>query len=92
MATVTEKLKESLVGTDEVEPQLSASTRDAFMTHALKDEETGEHYMGRNEFINAIAPEGEDYVRIISFISLYNLPCTCPAPSTQHAPAYRFLA
>lgn len=70
MATVTDKLKESLVGTDEVEPQLSASTREAFMSHSIEDEETGERYMDKTEFINAVAPEGEDYVRkFLSFAS-----------------------
>lgn len=63
MATVTEKLKESLVGAD-VEPTASDSTRTEFMAHAVKDEESGEYFMGPQEFIDAVAPEGEDYVRI----------------------------
>jgi hypothetical protein len=41
MATVTEAIKEKVLGT-ELEPQLSAQTR--------------------NKFVDAIAPEGEDYV------------------------------
>lgn len=63
MATVTEKVKESLVGT-EVEPQLSSQTRYYFTAHAVKDEEKDEYFMGEDQFIDAIAPEGEDYVRM----------------------------
>ena len=63
MATVTEKVKESLVGT-EVEPQLSSQTRYLFTAHAVKDEEKDEYFMGEDQFIDAIAPEGEDYVRM----------------------------
>ena len=61
MATVTEALKEKLVGT-EVEPQLSAQTRQNFLQHAKKDEGSDEYYMTETEFVDAIAPEGEDYV------------------------------
>lgn len=68
MATVTEKLKESLVGAD-VEPTASESTRADFEAHAVRDEETGELYMTHKQFIDAIAPEGEDYVRISFTIS-----------------------
>ena len=52
MATVTDSLKESLLGTSQ-EPQLSQETRD----------EDGEFYMSESDFVDAIAPEGEDYVR-----------------------------
>nr|POE77743.1 calcium-binding mitochondrial carrier protein aralar2 [Quercus suber] len=62
MATITEQVKESLVGV-EAEPQLSAQTRHEFLDHARKDEETGEYYMGEKEFVDLIVPEGvEDYV------------------------------
>lgn len=61
MAAVKESLTEALLGSTE-EPQLSQQTRAAFMKHAIKDEATGEHYLGENEFIDAIAPESEDYV------------------------------
>lgn len=64
MATVTEKVKETLVGTEE-EPQLSSQTRHNFTQYAKRDEESGELYMGSQEFIDAIAPEGEDYVRTL---------------------------
>ena len=59
MATATERIKESLVGVEDEGAQLSAQTRGAFTQHAVKDEETGELYMGQKEFIDAIAPEGD---------------------------------
>lgn len=61
MATVTESIKEKVLGT-EVEPQLSAQTRNNFLQHAKKDEGSDEWYMTETEFVDAIAPEGEDYV------------------------------
>lgn len=59
--SVKESVKETLLGTED-EPQLSSQTRAEFLQHAKKDEQTGEYYMGQHEFINAIAPESEDYV------------------------------
>jgi hypothetical protein len=61
MATVTEALKEKVLGT-ELEPQLSAQTRNNFLQYAKKDEASDEYYMTETEFVDAIAPEGEDYV------------------------------
>ncbi|KAF2192747.1 calcium-binding mitochondrial carrier protein-like protein Aralar1 [Zopfia rhizophila CBS 207.26] len=66
MATVKEQVGEVLLGTTE-EPQLSQQTRAIFMKHAVKDEESGEYYLGENEFINAVAPESEDYHKIKRF-------------------------
>lgn len=66
MATVTEALKETLVGTTR-EPELTQEIRATFDRHARKDEATGEFYMERDEFVDAIAPKNEDYV---SFFSL----------------------
>jgi len=60
MATVKEQVGEALLGTTQ-EPQLSQQTIAIFMKHAVKDE-TGEYYLGENEFIDAVAPESEDYV------------------------------
>ena len=60
MATVTEEVREVLLGTDR-EPQLSQLTRAAFMKYAQKDE-AGDYYLDENQFIEAVAPEGEDYV------------------------------
>ncbi len=61
MATVKEQIKESLVGTT-VEPSLSNDARATFERKAKRDEETGELYMTEEEFVDAIAPENEDYV------------------------------
>jgi solute carrier family 25 aspartate/glutamate transporter 12/13 len=61
MATVTEEVREVLLGTDQ-EPQLSQLTRAAFMKHAQKDE-AGEYFLTEDQFIEAVAPESEDYVR-----------------------------
>ena len=44
------------------EPELSSQTRAAFDRNAKKDEETGEYIMTEHEFVDAIAPEDEDYV------------------------------
>lgn len=58
---VKEAVKETLVGTEE-STQLSAQGRVRFTSYAIKDAETGELYMGPDEFINAVAPKSEDYV------------------------------
>jgi solute carrier family 25 aspartate/glutamate transporter 12/13 len=60
MATVKAQVEEVLLGTSE-EPQMSQVTRQAFFKHAQKDE-SGELYLAENEFIEAVAPESEDYV------------------------------
>jgi solute carrier family 25 aspartate/glutamate transporter 12/13 len=71
MADVTkvkEVVKESLLGTElPADVQLSAQSRATFDKNARKGEKTGELFMGEEEFINAIAPEGEDYVRSTLF-------------------------
>ena len=59
--TVKEVVKESLLGHEET-TQLSTQTRTRFMKNAVLNAETGELAMGPVEFINAIAPEGEDFV------------------------------
>ena len=82
MATATEKVKEALVGTEE-EPQLSSQTRTEFLQHAKKDEETGEYYMGESEFINAIAPEGEDYVSSLALLRADTSRITSSAETLQ---------
>lgn len=61
MATVTEQVGEVLLGTTD-EPNLSQLTRAAFMKHAQKDEESGEYFLNEDQFIDAVAPESEDYV------------------------------
>ena len=62
MATVKEAVKESLLGTT-VEPQLSQQARANFEKHARRDDD-GELFMNEDDFINAIAPESENYVRL----------------------------
>jgi hypothetical protein len=64
MTKVTESVKESLLGVDlHNEEQLSASAKATFARFARKDEATGELVMGQEEFVNAIAPPDEDFVR-----------------------------
>ena len=63
MATVVESVKETLVGTED-EMGLSSVMRGEFMQNAVKDESSDEWYMGEKQFVDAIAPEGEDYVSI----------------------------
>ena len=60
MATVKEAVKESLIGTS-VEPLLSQQSRATFEKYARQDED-GEYFMTEDDFVNAIAPESEDYV------------------------------
>jgi len=59
-----EVVKETLLGSELVEDvQLSALSKATFDKNARKEPESDEPYMGEEEFINAIAPKGEDYVR-----------------------------
>jgi len=58
-----EVVKETLLGTEQAEDvQLSAQSKATFERNAKADTASGESFMGEEEFINAIAPEGEDYV------------------------------
>lgn len=57
---IKETVKESLLGTETPEG-VSSESRARFLQHA-SIEENGELYMSQDDFINAIAPEGEDYV------------------------------
>ena len=61
MAALSEQVGEVLLGTTD-EPQLSQLTRAAFMKHAQKDEASDEYYLNEDSFIEAVAPESEDYV------------------------------
>jgi solute carrier family 25 aspartate/glutamate transporter 12/13 len=61
MAAISEQVGEVLLGTTD-EPQLSQLTRASFMKHAQKDDESGEFYLNEERFIDAVAPESEDYV------------------------------
>ena len=62
MATAKVAIKESLLGL-ETEPDLSLQTRAAFDRNSRADDETGERYMIEEDFVNAIAPSTENYVR-----------------------------
>lgn len=79
MATVAESVKESLLGTSQP-AQLSSSSRTTFLKHARRDEDSGELYMGEEEFINAIAPPEQNYVSQI-----------CPAPLPMFQPVRSML-
>jgi len=68
MATVAESVKGSLLGIS-LPDQLSPSSRTTFLKHARRDDETDELYMGEEEFVNAIAPPDQDYVRLALSIS-----------------------
>jgi len=61
---VSAVVKESLLGSEvaPVDVQITAQSKETFEKVARKDEETGELYMGEEEFVNAVAPVGEDYV------------------------------
>ena len=88
MASITEKAKESaketLIGVDEDQPQddpkASAQTKATFNENAIEDE-NGDKYLGMEEFVNAVAPMGEDYVSITSLCS------SLAHPFAQHSTA-----
>lgn len=62
MATAKLAVKESLLGTTR-EPELSQQTKATFDRNARQDEATGDSYMIEEDFVNAIAPTSENYVR-----------------------------
>jgi solute carrier family 25 aspartate/glutamate transporter 12/13 len=63
LSKAEEVVKETLLGSEQVaDVQLSAQSKATFDKNARKDAETGELFMGEEEFINAVAPESEDYV------------------------------
>lgn len=72
MATVKEVVKESLVGTTR-EPELSQEIRATFNRNSRVDEASGERYMTKEEFVNAIAPIDEDYVWTSNLSSAWHL-------------------
>ena len=63
MATAKQAIKESLLGTT-TEPELSQQTRATFDRNARQDDVTGDYYMTEEDFVNAIAPANENYVRL----------------------------
>lgn len=60
---VKEAVKETLVGSEEG-TQVSAQSRAHFTSNAIKDPETGELYLGNDEFVQAVAPKNEDFVSL----------------------------
>ena len=72
--TVTEAVKESLLGHEEEQPlpDFSAQTKAIFEKYAHKDETTGELVMNEEEFVDAIAPKDQDYVSLTpAHVKLY---------------------
>ncbi|KAL1875272.1 hypothetical protein VTK73DRAFT_10228 [Phialemonium thermophilum] len=63
VTSVKEAVKESLIGTQEP-IQVSSQTKARFNSYAVKDQETGELFMGPEQFIDAVAPPNEDYHKI----------------------------
>ncbi|KAH7152428.1 mitochondrial carrier domain-containing protein [Dactylonectria estremocensis] len=62
-AVAKEAIKESLRGSPEPVVELSAQTKARFNAHAVKDE-SGELYLGLDEFVAAVIPQGEDFHKI----------------------------
>lgn len=78
MATAKIAIKESLLGTTQ-EPELSTQARATFDRNARQDGETQENFMTEEDFVNAIAPVSENYVRStaqssLSFVRLHGRP------------------
>jgi len=63
MATVKEQVGEVLLGVSE-EPQLSQLMRQTFLRYAKRDE-NGDYFLDQNDFVEAVAPETEDYVCLL---------------------------
>lgn len=74
-----EGVKETLLGVED-EVQTSDQTRSEFMQQAKKDEASGEYYLGQEEFVNAVAPAGEDYVSTTTSLLHPQRPRTCDTP------------
>ncbi|KAK3327384.1 mitochondrial carrier domain-containing protein [Cercophora scortea] len=65
VTAVKEAVKETLVGHQEPSLEVvSVQTKARFNTYATKDPETGEAYLGVDQFIDAVAPPDEDYHKI----------------------------
>lgn len=60
MASVTEQVGEVLLGTTDA-PEVSGVMRQTFFRHAKKDDKD-EYFLDEADFIDAVAPESEDYV------------------------------
>lgn len=86
MATVTESVKETLVGSSKPE-EMSTEVRNNWQQYA-KTGDNGEQYMDREAFINAIAPPDEDYVSsLLASCDLMELTtCSTRFPVSNTAP------
>lgn len=67
MASATETPDPRAVSEDP--GSLSVGSKARFNKYALRDEETGEKYLGPDQFTDAVAPIDEDYVRFPAFPS-----------------------
>jgi len=58
-------VKESLLGQEQIgDLNLSAQSKATFERNCRTDEQSGEAFMTEEEFVDAIAPVGEDYVSV----------------------------
>lgn len=60
-AVAKEAVKEAVLGTTEPVVEVSPQTKQRFTSHAVKDE-SGELFLGLDEFVAAVVPKGEDFV------------------------------
>ena len=79
MATKTLAVKESLLGTTR-EPELSTQTKATFDQNARQDEASGELVLTEEDFVNAVAPESENYVSLflLFFYAICRVSLTTP--------------
>ena len=69
MATAKLAIKESLLGTTR-EPELSTQAKATFDRNARQDGTSEELFMTEEDFVNAIAPESENYVSCMLCLEL----------------------
>ncbi|KAK7526743.1 calcium-binding mitochondrial carrier protein-like protein Aralar1 [Phyllosticta citricarpa] len=62
-AAIKESVTGALLGTTE-EPNLTDVARSIFFAHAVKDDTTGEYYLGKDQFIDSVVPSTEDFHKI----------------------------
>jgi hypothetical protein len=72
VSTVKEVVKDTLVGHEDQPPESSSHYKAKFTKFARKDAETGELFLGPEEFVDAVAPSDEDFV---GSFSLYSFCC-----------------
>ena len=56
--------KEDVYGVSEDTSSLTVASKARFQKNAIQDPKTGELYLGPDQFIDAVAPADQDYVRI----------------------------